>query len=820
MKDIRELVPTGTEKRDLERQVEIPSGNYPMYRAVQQEEGFQLADYWRAIRKRLWLVIGITILMTTLAAIYMAKRPDVFQAKARVQIDSEQSNPDLITSDRPMRSNTGDTAYFNTQLQNLTNDSLLRRVVKELSLDTNPTFLKMKGEGSVSALQGFLRSIGLSSKPEKKVESGIGEVTNSSSVASSADIEEAIRLAPFVDILKKNMTADPIRESRATNKDTRLIELTFKDNSPELAAFVVNGISDVFAKSNQEKRTKTSSGTSDYLQEKIATYQTEIRNDEQKLLNLKQKAGILETSENNTLAIQQLEALSKQLLEAENLRKLAEAQYFSVKGDPNKLKALTEEKMAADFTARNNSLSSFVNEASKKIADLKVERQALLREYTPNSDEVKDKDSQIKELEKAVETNVLKNKTDLESYRKNIADAIITNLQREFNRTKAVEEKIRVSYNQQYGEAQGQDNAGIQIKILDGRIKTNKEFLESLTKQERENNVVAVGSENNISVVDIAIPPDVPISPRRLTTVVAAMLLSTLFGAGLALFLEYLDDTIHSTEEVETHLGLPAIAAIPTIDATPKRRLLLVGGKEEVDENYNSELLIYADPRSALAEAYRQLRTSILLSTAGHAPKSLLVTSSLPAEGKTTTAVNTAISLAQTGAKVLIIDADMRRPRLHSIFNKSNAQGLSTLLSSEMTETDLLETVQQDEASKVYLLASGPVPPNPAELLGSEQMSTLMRKLESTFTHIVVDSPPIASFTDGVLVGSLVDGVILVVHSGKSSRQVIKRSKQLLQDVGAKIFGVVLNNVNLKAQNSYYYQSYYSQNYYRSSDDE
>jgi polysaccharide biosynthesis transport protein len=537
------------------------------------------------------------------------------------------------------------------------------------------------------------------------------------------------------------------------------------------------------------------------------------------LLKLKQTAGILETSENNTLAIQQLEALSKQLLEAENLRKLAEAQYFSVKGDANKLKALTDERMAADITARNNTLSSFVNEASKKIADLRVERQALLREYTPDSDEVRDKDSQIKELEKAVETNVSKNKTDLDSYRKNIADAIITNLQREFNRTKAVEDKIRVSYNQQYGEAQGQDNAGIQIKILDGRIKTNKEFLESLTKQERENNVVAVGSENNISVVDIAIPPDLPISPRRLTTVVAAMLLSTLFGAGLALFLEYLDDTIHSTEEVETHLGLPAIAAIPTIDATPKRRLLLVGGKEEVDENYNSELLIYADPRSALAEAYRQLRTSILLSTAGHAPKSLLVTSSLPAEGKTTTAVNTAISLAQTGAKVLIIDADMRRPRLHSIFNKSNAQGLSTLLSSQMEDSDLFATIQQDEASKVYLLASGPVPPNPAELLGSEQMTILMGKLERTFTHIVVDSPPIASFTDGVLVGSLVDGVILVVHSGKSSRQVIKRSKELLQNVGAKIFGVVLNNVNLKAQNSYYYQSYYSQNYYRSDDE-
>jgi capsular exopolysaccharide synthesis family protein len=158
------------------------------------------------------------------------------------------------------------------------------------------------------------------------------------------------------------------------------------------------------------------------------------------------------------------------------------------------------------------------------------------------------------------------------------------------------------------------------------------------------------------------------------------------------------------------------------------------------------------DSRSSLAEAYRQLRTSILLSTAGHAPKSLLITSSLPAEGKTTTAVNTAISLAQTGAKVLIIDADMRRPRLHSVFNISNAAGLSTLLSSELSNDDILNAVQYDNDSKLNLLPSGPVPPNPAELIGSTQMAELLKILQGKFTHVVVDSPPIASFTDGVLI--------------------------------------------------------------------
>ena len=220
------------------------------------------------------------------------------------------------------------------------------------------------------------------------------------------------------------------------------------------------------------------------------------------------------------------------------------------------------------------------------------------------------------------------------------------------------------------------------------------------------------------------------------------------------------------------------------------------------------------DGRSPLAESYRHLRTSVLLSTAGRAPRSLLVTSSLPGEGKTTTAVNTAISLAQTGASVVIIDADMRRPRLRSIFALSDRAGLSSILSSDLSEADILELVEKDKVTGLHLLTSGPIPPNPAELLGSDQMRRLIATLQSNFNHVVVDSPPVSSFTDGVLISSMVDGVLLVVHGGKSSRHIVRRSRQLLQDVGAKIFGVVLNNISLQSHDYYYYQRYYSQRYY------
>lgn len=827
MKDSREIVQKHiTETLDLERpfdpQVIAAGGRYPAYREIDNQEGFQFVDYWRAIRKRLWLVIGIAVLFTTLAAIYVARKPDIYMAVGQVQVDTEQANPDLVSSSDRRLQTQSDPSYFNTQLQLLNSENLLRRVIKEHNLETNKDFLLTKTDESASVWRSMLKAVGLTGQEKKKEEKGIGEVSmTENSLASHEEIAEAVRLAPYVALIQKNLDIDPIREPRTTSKDTRLIEVSFRHTEPELAAFVVNGIIETFSKSNQQKRTGTSSKTSDFLDERIAGLQSEIKSDELRLVQLKEQAGIINTDGEQTIVVDRLSGLNKNLLEAENQRKNAEANFNTVKNSQEKIKSLSEELSARYITEQESAIRGLENETRKQIAGLTATRQKLLEEYQEAAFEVQEVNVQINSLEDSITKARQRNKDDLDDYRERAAGTLIENLQTKYLQAKQEEDKIRASYNEQLNQAQGQGQSGVIIKLLEQEIETNRGFLESLKKQQSTNDIVAQGTDNNISVAEIALPPETAVSPRRLTTVLAALFLSTLFGMGLALFLEYLDDTIRTTEEIESYLHLPALAAIPMIDSLPKRKLLLVGGKENAEDNSTSELLIHTDSRSGLAEAYRQLRTSILLSTAGHAPKSLLITSSLPAEGKTTTATNTAISLAQTGAKVLIIDADMRRPRLHSIFNISNGAGLSTILSSESTEREMLDIIQYDDLAKLHLLPSGPIPPNPAELIGSEQMANFLKTMGNNFTHVVVDSPPIASFTDGVLIASMVDGVILVVHAGKSSRQVIRRSRQLLQDIGAKIFGVVLNNVNLKSQdNYYYYQSYYHRDNYRRDDDE
>lgn len=830
MKESREIVKQPIiERVEIERpfdtNIPIPNGNYGMYRGEILQSKNPLFEYWKAIRKRLWLVIGITVLLTTLAAIYMAGRPNVYMAYATVQVDLENAKQDLVASDRPMAAGNTDPAYFNTQLQLLTSETLLRRTIKELSLDSNKDFQKAKNEQGSSAWRGMLKAVGLAGEDGKEKKEGVQEnsLSENTDLVSSEEIAEALRLAPYVTIIKKDLSVDPVRESRASFKETRLINISFRHTDPNLAAYIVNGIANVFTQLNQEKRTGTGRKTNNFLQERIATLDSEIKAAENKLVALERDAGILKTNPEQTIVVDRLSGLNEQLLKAEEERKNAEAEYNSVRNKPESLNSMVEEKMVQYFAERDTSIRKLVNDTKQDIARLKSEKSKLLVEFVETAPEIVEIDEKIETLETEVEKLRKNNEEGTQAYRRRTANSILENLRTKYISAKSIEDKIRSDFNTQYNQAQGQNQAAVSLKLLEQDIETKRGFLKNLNDQIRGNDIVIAGTDNNISVTEFAIPSDKPVSPRRLTTVLGAMMLSLLFGAGLALFLEYLDDTIKTTQEVETYLQLPALAAIPTIDSAPKRRLLLVGSTSDDSDDPTKQLLISKDSRSSMAEAYRQLRTSILLSTAGHAPKSLLITSSLPAEGKTTTAVNTAISLAQTGAKVLVIDADMRRPRLQSIFNISNAEGLSTTLSSDLGKDEILEIIQKDEDSNLYLLPSGPVPPNPAELLGSEQMRNLLVLLEENFTHVVVDSPPIASFTDGVLIASLVDGVILVVHSGRSSRQVVHRSRQLLNDIGAKIFGVVLNNVNLRSQdNNYYYQSYYhrdSYNYDETDDD-
>lgn len=805
MKPSRELIKADPNLTAIDRASEA-TGNPQSYNYgvdPNAESEVHLLDYWRAVRKRLWLVISIVVLISMLSVIYVARKPDVYQAGARVQVDLE-NNAALIGSKTPyMFGPTNDPVYFNTQLQILVSPGLMRRVVKTLDLEHNPNFFRGNSTQKRSTWQTIKVMAGFGGNNTPNADSTqTDELQLRTSVAAASpheDLAEAKRLAPYVGAILGGLKVEPVKETRGLYKETRLIDISFTHTDPEVASKVVNAIAETYVFNNLEKKGETNTATGDFLQKRIAELQQQTHTDEERLANYGKSHQIISLDANQNTVVERLAGLNKQLLEAENERILAESQYNAAKA-PGKASAL------AEVDAKQ------ANEVEGKLADLRQKRAQLMVDATEEAPEVKEIDQQIAELDR-----------QLKDIRNRKSNTLLTNLETNYRQTLGREQALRAAFDKQRGETLTQNEAAINYRIIQQEIVTNKTLLDNLLQRSKENDVIMASKPNNISIVDYAITPDGPIGPNRTRTVFIALFLALGLGVGFALLLEYLDDTVHSSEEVERLLHLPALAVIPAAIGNGSRRLLAGPGalqKRNGNPGDNPELLMNVDGRSPLAEAYRHLRTSVLLSTAGRAPRSLLVTSSLPGEGKTTTAVNTAVSLAQTGASVVIIDADMRRPRLRSIFGLSERAGLSSILSNELSDDEVVALISPGPVAGLHVLTAGPIPPNPAELLGSEQMRRLMATLQSKFNHVVVDSPPVSSFTDGVLISSMVDGVLLVVHGGKSSRHVVKRSRQLLHDIGAKIFGVVLNNVQIQSHDYYYYNRYYGSRSYTSDVDD
>lgn len=738
-------------------------------------EPSQIRDYLFVVLKRKWLILSLCLVVTSLVAIQMFRQPSIYEAMTTIRIEPRKQN--VLQTQGFVLNAQPDANFWGTQIKLLESPSLARQVALSLDLQHNPQFFGGQSQGGIFAalkrmVSGDQKKIG----PSPAVApAGLSVVGEGQMKDEPLTAEELAALEPYEDAIIAGESIDGI-------VGTNLFRIKYRHTDPEMAQKVANTIAEVFRSNNIERTTANSSKAEDVLAREISNWQDKVRQDQEALFNYAREKSLPPTTDQAlNVEAQRLADLSRQVLEAENRRKTAQAIYLSAKA--------TSDIMTIPDVQKSERIGALQD----RISGLEEKKAALEITYTKEWPEVKKLQVSIDRLKEEL---------------KNEAAETVGSLKSQYEAALEHEKSVQQRYMQQRGITNQQTRDQIEMAAYSQRLEANKQYLNTLQQKYREVQIAQGDKGSEVNIEAYSRVPRGAVGPPRVRNVMIAFVLSLVAGIGLAFLLDFLDDTVKSIDDVDRYVHLPALAMIPASRGGARLKGLT---QSNPGPSETTALAMIDDVRSPIAESYRHLRTSLLLSSAGQPPKTILVTSSQPSEGKTTTAINTAFMLAQTGAEVLIIDCDLRRPRLHTQFEVANSKGLTTWLSGERDLDNLLQICPKTPNLKI--LTSGPVPPNPAELLGSEEMRRLLGQLSERFAHIIIDSPPAISFTDASILSTMVDGVMLVVHGGRSSRAVVRRAKQQLLDVGAHIFGVVLNNVKLEQQD-YYYSGYYSSNYY------
>ncbi len=767
---------------------------YNYYNAAPPEEGFNIREFWRKIRKRKWLVLVVAFIATTIVTVESYRNRSLYQATAKV---ARNNNGATAFKVGETIFQTDDSERIKTDLLLLRTTPLLAKVIVRLKLYEDPRFLESEQRKTVvEAVQTIVarfKSVGGQASEPQKFDPLPPQFDGNPSP------EEIERLMPYIGALDRALYVSQIDETKA-------IQISFTHTEPAIASAVANTVSQVFVDESYANRTASVSSSTNWLDQTTRELEAQAQKAAAELAGYTSNNNIYSTDENRPLVSDKLLKLYGESVVAETDRKKKQSLYEEVK--KGRVAQLPEIFSDAGTT-----------QSQAKLAGLRVDLARLTATFGPENPKVQTVQSEIKELERQIE----------ESTRK-----LEARLKADFERAQRDEELIKESVEVAKAEAKDQNQASIRFNLLKQNVDTTRGLYNDFLKQTNQAQIEKKQQQgNDLRVIEPARTPTSPTGPKRARAIIIGLLLSLAGGVGLALLLEYLDNTVKSIEDVTRATQLPTLALIPAINAVAMKA---VGGKKNVKQKTiggtressgpvgglvprgqqpPGDKLAALGALSSVVESYRMLRTSVLLSTAGSPPKTILFTSSQPGEGKTTTAVNTAISLSQLGASVLLIDADLRRPAVHKAFKIPHTRGISNYLSSH---TPLENLIVRLPIPNLSVLPCGPIPPNPAELISSDRMKELLRILGQQYDHILIDSPPLISVTDPVILSTMVDGSILVVQAGKSTRELVRRARRELAGVNAKIFGVVLNNVNVKREgyddyDYYRYTSSYNEGY-------
>ena len=728
--------------------------HHSLYPQFAQEES-PLLHYYRVLIKRKWWIVATVAIIFSLFVFKTLRTTRLYQATSEIAIFPENPNA-LGFKDTENSSPDYDyQASLETQAAILRSDALALKVIEAMHLDRDPRFA---GSGQVAGPGGNAFSVPSMEPDPARIAGLLGTFHGGLSV----------KLVP----------------------DSRLVQISYTHPDPRLAAEIANGLVKTFIEENFRTKYESVTQTSDWLSKELADLQLKVQTSEEKLVRYQKDHSILGIDEKQNIVTAKLDELNKELTGAQTDRIQKESNYkFAASADPSLFAKVAPEAS-----------TSLLGKLREKEADLNTQYAQATTQFGSGYPKVTELSNQLKQV-----------RTEIAAEEKRTQDKLLN----EYLGAVQREKLLTSAFDQQKQEANKLNESAIEYSVLKRDAETNRQLYDNLLQRLKEAGVSAGLRSSNIRVVDVARTPTFPIAPNVPRNLMVGLLFGLAAGLGLALLLDSLDRTVRNVDEVIAISTLPALGTIPLqlcSNGRSRKQLQVISTAD--GESEAPALITYVRPKSQSAEAFRALRTSILLSSFGAPPKVILVTSALPQEGKTTVSANEALVLAQRGSRVLLIDADLRRPGVGQLFGLRRRGGFSTLISGVHKVEEVV--LPFPELPNLWILPAGPVPPQPAELLSSPVLKDHLARWRNEFDHIILDSPPCLSVTDAVVLSPEVDRVILVARSGQTTKLALRRACDLLLQVNARVMGVVLNAINLHSDDGYYY-SYggsYARHYY------
>jgi succinoglycan biosynthesis transport protein ExoP len=737
-------------------------GNYPTL----DVQDSVLREYLRVLIKRKWVVISSLVLIIGVVGISTLRSTPIYDAVGSIAINKMDPVGFNFKDSAGGGADYYDPTDLDTEVRILKSDLLALQVIRQLGLD------KAVAPGGQSQPNSGLQLTTDVLQPDSPgISAALGAFKGSLQVA----------LVP----------------------NTRIIEIHYRSPDRNLAPRVVNALANTYVEQNFKTRFESTMQASEWLSKQLVDLQMKVETSQEKLVKYQKEHEILGIDEKQNITTAKLDELNRELTVAESARMDKESIYRLVQdGDSDSITAAAH---AESMLKGSTGSSALLEKLREQEADLKIQLAQLSVQFGPAYPKLAQVRGQLQEVEAQMQVEMTK---------------VTARLRGDYQAALQRENMLHAALEQQKQEANKLNESAIEYNLLKRDVDTNRTLYDNLLEKLKEAGVMAGLRSNNFRIVDTARVPTGPSEPNLPRNLAFALALGLTTGVGLAFLLEGMDNTVRTPEQAQAISALPSLGMIPlgsrtTTEIGTRQRLSLAASKEAV------ELVTQSRPKSQMAESYRALRTSLLLTSVGGPPRVILVTSALPQEGKTTTSINVAIVLAQKGTRVLLVDADLRRPSIHKTLGMGPRSGLSNVLTGN---TDLEQAIVRSAIlPNLFLLPAGTPPPNPAELLASGNMKDVLAQLREQYDHIVIDTPPTLSVTDAVVMSSRADRVILVIRSGQTTKQALRRARDLLLQVNAKLCGVLMNAVDLNSPDYYYYYEYqgkYGHGYYEEQQDE